>query len=80
MRREMLTEFLLVSLEERGHVEGLPLGWSDNIKMDIKENGCDSVYRNNVAQDWDRLRAVVKTAMNMRMICNKYSHCFSKYS
>jgi hypothetical protein len=78
MRREMLTEFLLVNLGERDHVEGLPLGWGDNIKMDIKESGSDSVYRNNVAQDWDRVRAVVKTAMNMRMIYNKYSHCFSK--
>ena len=69
----MLTEFLLVTLEERDHVVGLPLGWGDNIKMDIKENGCDSVYRNNVAQDWEGLRAVVKTAMNIRMICNKQS-------
>jgi len=71
MRREMLTEFLLVSLDERDHVESLPVGWADNIKMDIKENGCHRVYRNNVAQDWDRVRAVVKTAMNMSMIYNK---------
>jgi hypothetical protein len=39
MRREMLTEFLLVSLGERDHVQDLPLGWGDNIKMDIKESG-----------------------------------------
>jgi hypothetical protein len=37
MRREMLTEFLLLSLEERDHVEGLPLGWGDNIKVDVRE-------------------------------------------
>jgi hypothetical protein len=40
MRREVLTEFLLVSLVERDHVKGLPLRWGDNIKMDVKEQGC----------------------------------------
>jgi len=35
MGEEMLTEFLLVSLEERDNVEGLPLGWGDNIEMDV---------------------------------------------
>jgi len=46
------------------------LDGSDNIKMGVKEQGC--------VPDWGRLRAVVKMAMNMYMVHNKYSHCFSK--
>lgn len=39
-------------------------GWEGNIKMHFKEIGWEDVDWINVAQDWDRYRAVVNTVMN----------------
>jgi hypothetical protein len=50
-----------------------PLGrsrrrWEDGIRMDLKENGWRSVDWIQLAQDRDRWRAVVNTAMNLRVL------------
>jgi hypothetical protein len=39
--------------------------WEDNIKMDIEEVGCGGMDWIEVAQDRDRCRALVNTAMNI---------------
>jgi hypothetical protein len=49
-----------------------PLGghrrrWEDNIKMDLREIGWGSVDGIELAQDRDQLRALVNTAMNLRV-------------
>jgi hypothetical protein len=49
-----------------------PLGrprrrWVDNIKMDLRELGWDSVDWIKVAQDRDQWRAVVNTVMNFKV-------------
>ncbi|KAJ4434425.1 hypothetical protein ANN_22987 [Periplaneta americana] len=55
-----------------GRPEGKrPLGrprrrWEDNIKMDLREVGCDDRDWINLAQDRDRWRAYVRAAMNLR--------------
>ncbi|KAJ4427608.1 hypothetical protein ANN_25256 [Periplaneta americana] len=56
-----------------GRPEGKrPLGmprrrWEDNIKMDLREVGCDDRDWINLAQDRDRWRAYVRAAMNLRL-------------
>jgi hypothetical protein len=47
-----------------------PLGrprhrWEDNIRMDLQEVGCGSMDWIAVAQDRDRLRALVNAVMNL---------------
>ncbi|KAJ4435663.1 hypothetical protein ANN_18279 [Periplaneta americana] len=55
-----------------GRPEGKrPLGrprrrWEDNIKMDLREVGCDDRDRIDLAQDRDQWRAYVRAAMNLR--------------
>jgi hypothetical protein len=49
-----------------------PLGrprrrWVDNIKMDLEETGWDGMDWINLAQDRDHWRALVNTAMNLRV-------------
>ncbi|KAJ4442259.1 hypothetical protein ANN_12125 [Periplaneta americana] len=70
-----------------GRPEGKrPLGrprrrWEDNIKMDLREVGCDDRDWINLAQDRDRWRAYVRAAMNLRshgwgkppIICLRYA-------
>jgi hypothetical protein len=56
-----------------GRPEGRrPLGrhrrrWEDNIKLDLREIGFGDVDWIDVAQDWDRWRALVNTVMNLRV-------------
>ncbi|KAJ4427358.1 hypothetical protein ANN_24978 [Periplaneta americana] len=56
-----------------GRPEGKrPLGrprrrWEDNIKMDLREVGCDDRDWINLAQDRNRWRAYVRAAMNLRV-------------
>jgi hypothetical protein len=50
-----------------------PLGrprrrWEHGIRMDLREIGRGSVDWIQLAQDKDRLRAVVNTAMNLRVL------------
>jgi hypothetical protein len=56
-----------------GKPEGrIPLGrtgsrWMDNIKMDLKEIGWDGMDWIDLAQGRDQWRALVNTAMNLRV-------------
>jgi hypothetical protein len=56
-----------------GNPEGKrPLGrpghrWVDGIKMDLREIGCDGMDWVDLAQDGDQWRALVNTAMNVRV-------------
>ena len=52
--------------------EKRPLGrpsrrWEDNIKTDLQEVGCGGMDWIDLAQDSDRWRALVSTAMNFRV-------------
>jgi hypothetical protein len=40
--------------------------WEDNIKMDLQEVGCGGMDWIDLAQYWDRWRACVNAAMNLR--------------
>jgi len=49
-----------------------PLGrlrrrWEDNIKMDLQEVGCGGMDWIELAQEWDRWRALVNAVMNLRV-------------
>jgi len=56
-----------------GQLEGKrPLGrprhkWEDNIKMDLQEVGCGGMDWIELAQDRDRLQALVNKVMNFRV-------------
>jgi len=41
--------------------------WEDNIKMDIKEDGCGRVDWIELAQDRDRWQVLVNAVMNLRV-------------
>jgi hypothetical protein len=41
--------------------------WVDNIKMDLREIGCDGMDWIDLAQDMDQWRALVSTVMNLRV-------------
>ena len=41
--------------------------WKDNIKMDLQEVGCGSMDWIDLAQDRDKLRALVNAVMNLRV-------------
>jgi hypothetical protein len=41
--------------------------WEDNIKMDLKEVGCEGMDWIELAQDRDRWRAVAYAVMNFRV-------------
>jgi hypothetical protein len=41
--------------------------WVDNIKMDLREIGYDSMDWIDLAQDRDQWRALVSTVMNLRV-------------
>jgi hypothetical protein len=53
--------------------ENRPLGrprykWVDNIKIDLRERGWDSMDRIDLTQNRDQWRALVKTVMNLRVL------------
>jgi hypothetical protein len=55
-----------------GKPEERPLGrprhrWEDNIRMDLREVGCGCVDWMEIAQDWDRWRALVSGVINFRV-------------
>ena len=39
--------------------------WEDNIKMDLQEVGCRDMSWVELAQDWNRWRALVNAVMNL---------------
>ena len=42
-------------------------GWENNIKMDLKEVGCGDMDWIDLAEDRDRLLALVNAVMNLRV-------------
>jgi hypothetical protein len=51
-----------------GKPEGRPRRtWVDNIKIDVREIGCDGIDWIDLAQDRDQWRALVKTVVNLRV-------------
>jgi hypothetical protein len=56
---------VLVGKPEGQRPLGIPKHrWEDNIKMDLLEVGCGDMYWIDLAQDRDRLRALVNVEMN----------------
>jgi len=58
--------------ERRGVYRGLvgkPEGkrWEDNIKVDLQEVGCGRMDWIELAQDWNRWRALVNAVMNLQV-------------
>jgi hypothetical protein len=47
--------------------EKRPLGWVDNIKMDLRERGWDGMDWIDLVQDRDQWTALVNTVMNLRV-------------
>ena len=41
--------------------------WEDNINMDLREVGCGGMDTIELAQDWERCRALVNAVMNFRV-------------
>ena len=42
-------------------------GWEEYIKMDLQEVGCEDMDWIDLAQDWDRWRALVNSVMNLQV-------------
>jgi hypothetical protein len=58
----------LMGKPERKRLLGRPRRrWEDNIKMDVKQVGCEGMDWIELAEDRDRLRAVVNAVMNLRV-------------
>jgi hypothetical protein len=53
--------------EGRGPLERPRRRWVDNIKIDLREIGWDGMDWIDLAQDRDLWRALVNTAMNLRV-------------
>jgi hypothetical protein len=59
---------ILVGKPEGKRPVGRPrIRWVDNIKIDLREFGCDGMDWMNLAQDWDQWRTLVNTVMNLRV-------------
>jgi hypothetical protein len=59
---------ILLRKPERKRSLGRPRrSWVDNIKMDLREIGCDGVDWIDMAQDRGQWRALVNTVLNLRV-------------
>jgi hypothetical protein len=59
---------VLIGKPERKRPLGRPRrSWEDNIKMDLQEVGCGGMDWIDLAQNRDRLRALVNAVMNLRV-------------
>jgi hypothetical protein len=68
MGEEMNVYTVLMGKPEGKRTLGRPRRrWEDEIRMDLRETGWGSVDWIRLAQDRDRWRAVVNTAMNLRV-------------
>ena len=56
--------------EGKRPIRGSRRRWVDNIKMDIREVGCESMDWMELAQDRDRWRALLNAVMNLRVPLN----------
>jgi len=63
--REACTGFWWGNLREGDHLGDLGIDGRINIKMDLQEVGCGGLDWIELAQDRDRLRALVNTVMNL---------------
>ena len=64
-RGEVHTRFRWGNLRERDHLEDRDID-GDNIKTDLQEMGCGGMDWIELAQDRDRLRALVNEVMSFR--------------
>jgi len=64
--RRGLYRVLVVRPEGKRPLGRPRLRWQDNIKMDLQEVGCGCRDWIELAQDRDRLRALVNAVMNLR--------------
>ena len=55
------------NLREREHLEDPRLRWEDNIKIDLQEEECEGMDWIDLAQDRDKLRALVNAVMSLRI-------------
>jgi hypothetical protein len=59
---------ILVGKPEEKKPRGRPRSrWDDNIRMDLRQIGWGGVDWTHLAQDRDQWRALVNTAMNLRV-------------
>jgi len=54
--------------EGKGPLETPRRRWNGYIKMDLQEAGCGVMDWIELAQDWDRWRALVSAVMSLRVI------------
>jgi len=66
-KRCTYTEFWCGNLREKRPLGRTRRRWEDNIKMDLQKVGCEGMDWTDMAQDRDRLRAVVNAVMNLRV-------------
>jgi hypothetical protein len=66
-RRGMHVGYWWESQMEREPVGRPRLRWGDNVKMDLREIGCDDMNWIDLAQDRDQWRALVNTVMKIRV-------------
>jgi hypothetical protein len=66
-RRGMQIGFRWDSQKERNTLGRAGRWWKDNINVDIKEKGWGGMNWIDLAQNRDKWRALVKTAMNIRV-------------
>jgi hypothetical protein len=62
------TGFFVGKPEGKSPLERPRLRWKDGIRIDLEEIGWGSVQWIQLAQDRDRLRAVVNTVMNLQVL------------
>ena len=58
---------LVANTEEKRPLERLRHRWEDNIKMDLREVGCDAGDWIGFAQDRAQWQAYVRTIMNLQV-------------
>jgi hypothetical protein len=69
MREEWKVYKVLVGKPEgKSPLERPRRRWEDGIRMNLGETGWGSLGWNHMAQDRDRWRALVNTAMNLRVL------------
>jgi hypothetical protein len=69
MGEKINTYMAFMGKPERNGPVRIPWGqWENDIKMDLKEIGCDDMDWINLAQNRDQWRALVNTVMNVGIL------------